>query len=162
MADRRKIDIGLLFKNTRHRKRLPNYHCLPEHYPKSINSLLLENEIDRDVNDNDGGMKVKIYKRSMDNKIMNSKILHDGGDVATISEDDENDIYDDIDEDYNISIRCEFEKLKREKYTHSINMPGDLNVIAPMAQSYKIIPLDFRMSKYVADQCKLLLCQKKQ
>lgn len=156
MADRRKIDIRLLFKNTRHYRRLPNYHCLPEHYPKSINSLLLENKIERDTNND---MKMKIYRKSTDNKAINSKILHDGA----ISDDDvENDLYADIGNDNEtISIRCEFEKLKRENYTHSINMPGDLNIIAPMAQSYKIIPLDFRMVKYVADQCKLLFRKKK-
>lgn len=51
------------------------------------------------------------------------------------------------------SIRFEFERLHAQKYTHVANMPGDFREILYMARCFQINILDWRMGKYVAEEC---------
>lgn len=49
------------------------------------------------------------------------------------------------------SIRSEFEKLAKLKYTHVVNMPGNLSIIIELAKFFKFIYLDWRLPRYIAD-----------
>ncbi|AYP97979.1 GrBNV gp62-like protein-like protein [Mauternbach virus] len=51
------------------------------------------------------------------------------------------------------SLAAEFQMLYDQKYTHVVNAPGRLNDILVTAKEYKLICLDSRMGKYVAEYC---------
>ncbi|ATZ81576.1 GrBNV_gp62-like protein [Drosophila innubila nudivirus] len=51
------------------------------------------------------------------------------------------------------SLAVEFQMLYDQKYTHILNAPGRLSDILVTAKEYKLICLDSRMGKYVAEYC---------
>jgi len=51
------------------------------------------------------------------------------------------------------SLAVEFQMLHDQNYTHILNAPGRLNDILMTAKEYKLICLDSRMGKYVAEYC---------
>ena len=50
------------------------------------------------------------------------------------------------------SLRHEFEKLYRDKYTHVVNIPGKYEEILRIAQHFGIVYLNSRTVKYVAER----------
>ena len=51
------------------------------------------------------------------------------------------------------SIASELSRLRKAGYTHVVNMPGDLRDILYYAKRAKIVVLDHRMYKAIADYC---------
>lgn len=141
-------------------EKLPNYYCDPEHYPKSIEKLILATNATRKQS-NTKDYKIKFYNRRR-KSFYNDRRMHYytvAIDTTTTDKNDDDDddddaIVDTTQKEIN-SIRSEFERLKYENYTHTVNMPGNINDIIAMARTYNIIPLDCRLQKYIADYCVL-------
>ncbi|AQN78616.1 ACH96234.1 GrBNV gp62-like protein [Kallithea virus] len=57
------------------------------------------------------------------------------------------------------SLSREFQRLYEQKYTHVANVPGRLDDILQVAYEYKLICLDGRMLKYVAEYCSESRCE---